>query len=210
MDVLGTAGLVAVPVLAGWSALRIWLRDGSRVLDYASAVFWSGVAIELGLNEGPGWLLPAGCATAGATLAAHLLVLATAVLRRPPVTVDPAEFRRRLLETCAAPSAPEAFLAGVGPDGTITVRGLEAAGIPRHRHRPGPGCATCCLEGIVGELADNGAETVAEYRALLRGRANQLFVLRRTTIGHRWTAELRRVQGFATPFEHSPCPEHRL
>ncbi|WP_380282949.1 hypothetical protein [Kitasatospora purpeofusca] len=210
MDVLGTAVPAAIPLLAARSALRIWLRDGSRVLDYAAALFWSGVAIGLGLSEGPGWLLPAGCATAGATAAAHLLVLATAALKKPLVTVDPAEFRQRLLEACASPSGPESFLAGVGPDGTITVWGLEAAGVPRHRHRPGPGCATCYLEGIVGELADNGAETVAEYRALLRRRANQLFLLRRTTIGHRWTVRLRQVQGFKTPFEYSPCPEHRL
>ncbi|MGW4896102.1 hypothetical protein ACWEQL_28185 [Kitasatospora sp. NPDC004240] len=43
-----------------------------------------------------------------------------------------------------------------------------------------------------------------------RRRANQLFVLRRGVISNQWTAELRPVQGFKTPFEHSPCPVHRL
>ncbi|QKW23839.1 hypothetical protein HUT16_36285 [Kitasatospora sp. NA04385] len=210
MSMWQTVGLVTIPVLAGWSAVRIFARDGARGLDYLSALFWSGVAVGLGLGDGPGWLLAAGCLTFAATLLAHLLVVATRRLNKPLVTVDPDAFRARLLEVCTADGSPEALLTGVGPDGTITVWGLEAVGIGRERHRPGGSCASCLLEEVVTELAVNGEETVERYRARLRRRANQLFLLRRGVISGDWTAELRPVQGFKTPFEYAPCPVHRL
>ncbi|MFB6893312.1 hypothetical protein ACFCX4_28805 [Kitasatospora sp. NPDC056327] len=210
MDVLHTVALAGVPLLALRSALRIRHRGWTLTPDHAVACLASGLAVWYGLTGGPGWLLIAGCVTAAVTVAAEATALAPGLVRHPVVTVDPAGFRERLLAACASPSGPERFLAGVGPDGTITVWGLESAGVPRDRHRTGSACATCCLEDIVAELADNGPETVAEYRIRLRGRANQLFRMQRTTIGHRWTADLAPVVGFKTPFEHSPCSEHRL
>ncbi|MFD7730407.1 hypothetical protein ACFV6F_08485 [Kitasatospora phosalacinea] len=209
MGVWQTVGLVLVPVLAGWSALRIVARQGGRALDYLSALFWSGVAVGLGLGDGPGWLLAAGCVTAVATVLAHLVVVAARRMNQPLVTVDPEVFRARLLAVCTADGSPEALLAGVGPDGTVTVWGLEAAGVGRERHRPGGVCGSCLLEAFVTELAVNGEEVVEQYRVQLRRRANQLFLLRRGVISGEWTAELRPVQGFKAPYEHAPCRLHR-
>ncbi|MFB7948873.1 hypothetical protein ACFC6L_28615 [Kitasatospora phosalacinea] len=209
MGVWQTVGLVVIPVLAGWSALRIVAWQGARALDYLSALFWSGVAVGLGLGDGPGWLLAAGCATTVATVLAHLLVVAARRMNQPLVTVDPEAFRARLLAACTADGSPEALLAGVGPDGTVTVRGLEAAGIGRERHHLGGACGSCLLEEFVTGLAVNGEEAVEQYRAQLRRRANQLFLLRRGVISGEWTAELRPVQGFKAPYEYAPCRVHR-
>ncbi|BAJ26056.1 MULTISPECIES: hypothetical protein [Kitasatospora] len=209
MGVWQTVSLVFMPVLAGWSALRILARQGQRLLDYFSALLWSGAAIGLGLGDGPGWLLAAGCVTLAATLLAHLLVVAARRMNQPLREVDPAAFRARLLEVCTTDPSPPAFLAGVGPDGTITVWGLEEAGIPRDRHRPGATCGSCLLEDVVTELAVNGEDVVASYRTMLSRRANQLFVLRRGVISGDWEAELRPVQGLKAPYAHAPCQVHR-
>ncbi|MFC8719409.1 hypothetical protein [Kitasatospora sp. NPDC057198] len=209
MSVWQTAGLVALPVLAGWSALRIVARQGSRALDYVSALFWSAVAIGSGLGDGPGWLLVAGWVTVVATALAHLLVVLARRFNKPLVAVAPAEFRARLLGLCTADGSPQAVLTGVGPDGTITVWGLEEAGIGRDRHHPLGACSSCLLEEVVAELAVNGEETVRQYRAHLRRRANQLFLLRRGVISGDWEAELRPVQGLKAPYRHPDCPVHR-
>ncbi|MGW4814856.1 hypothetical protein ACWEPB_24870 [Kitasatospora cineracea] len=204
-----TAGMVALPVLAGWSVVRILARVGTRNGDYAAAAFWSALAIGLGLGGGPGWLLAAGCVTAVAALLAHLLVLAVRAANRPQATVDPAAFRARLLEVCTADGSPPALMTGVGPDGTITVWGLEEAGVPRDRHHPSGACPTCLLEEFVTELAVNGEQTVRQYRAQLRRRANQLFVLHRGVISGDWEAELSPVRGPKAPYRHAACPVHR-
>ncbi|MFF4340875.1 hypothetical protein ACFY00_13190 [Kitasatospora sp. NPDC001540] len=208
MSVWQTVGLVVIPVLAGWSALRIFAWQGARARDYLSALFWSGVAVGLGLGDGPGWLLAAGCVTAVATVLAHLLAVAARRMTQPLVAVDPEAFRARLLAVCTADGSPEALLVGVGPDGTVTVRGLEAAGISRDRHHLGGACGSCLLEEFVTELAVNGEETAERYRALLRRRANQLFLLRRGVISGEWTAELRPVQGLKAPYAYAPCRAH--
>ncbi|MER6395502.1 hypothetical protein ABT263_05465 [Kitasatospora sp. NPDC001603] len=210
MGLLHTACTVAVPLLAMWSVLRVWFRGDAVVADSLAAYCWSAVGIALGRTAGP-WWLPAVCwTTAGATLLSHVISLLRLLFEKPLVRVDPARFRERLLEICGTETGPEAFLVGVGPDGTVVVRGLEAAGVPRHRHRPGPGCATCYLEEFVRELAVNGTDAVDRYRGLLKRRANRLFLLRRGVLDNRWTAELRQVPGFSTPFAYSPCAVHRL
>ncbi|MFJ1756344.1 hypothetical protein [Kitasatospora sp. NPDC088134] len=203
-------GQAAIALLAGSSVVRVWVREGPRVGDVLSAFLWSAAAVVLGWGDGPRWLLVTGWAVAGLTVLALLVPLIGAALSRPLVVVDPAEFRARLLALGDGAGPPDTVLLGVGPDGTVTVWGLEAQGVPRHRYRPGPGCATCFLEGVVAELADNGPEVVEEYRVLLRHRANQLFLLERGVISGRWTAGLRPVRGLKAPFEHSPCPVHRL
>lgn len=209
MDVLNTVGLVVVPLLAASAALRVWVRPVVRGVDWFSAFFWSAAAIGIGLDDGPGWLLVTGGVTAGLTLLAPLTVLIGALVRKPLIEVEPDEFRGRLLAACTAPDPPPAVLIGVGPDGTLTVWGLEAAGFPRNRHRTGSACAMCLLESVVEELADDGPAAVAEYRAHLRRRANQLFLLRHGTISGRWTADLRPVKGLNSPYPTPPCTVHR-
>ncbi|MFJ5234447.1 hypothetical protein ACIQBJ_31650 [Kitasatospora sp. NPDC088391] len=210
MDFVDVLGQVAVALLAGSSVVRVWVREGPRPGDVFSGFLWSAAAVALGWGDGPLWLSVLGWTGAGLTVLALLVPVIGAAVSRPLVEVDPVEFRARLLALGDGAGPPDAVLLGVGPDGTVTVWGLEAHGVPRHRHRPGPGCATCFLEGVVAELADNGPEVVEEYRVLLRHRANQLFLLERGVISGRWTAGLRPVRGLRAPFEHSPCSVHRL
>ncbi|MCX5215118.1 hypothetical protein OG689_38655 [Kitasatospora sp. NBC_00240] len=211
MDVWQMFGVLAIPVLAGWSVLRLWLRAGGpRLTDRLSAGFWSSAGLAVGWSTGPGWLVPVSWVLIGLALLTHLSPLLELFASRyvgPARRVDPGEFRGRLLAVCLQETTP-GLIIGVGPDGGIVVWGLEAAGIGRDRNVLSQGCPFCFLEDLVAELVPEADAPVQAYRALLARQANQLFVLRRGVIDIQWQAELRQVQGLKKPYQ-AFCGTHR-
>ncbi|GHH59940.1 hypothetical protein GCM10018781_04020 [Kitasatospora indigofera] len=211
MDGWQAFGVLAIPVLAGWSVLRVWLRSGGpRLTDRLAAGFWCSAGLAVGWSTGPGWLVPVSWVLIGLTLLTHLTGLVELFASRyvgPARGVDPEEFRLRLLAVCQE-EATQGLVIGVGPDGGLVVWGLEAAGVGRDRNILTWGCPFCFLEDLVRELVPEADGPVQAYRALLARQANQLFVLRRGVIDLRWQAELRQVQGLKKPFANR-CGTHR-